>query len=220
MDKYQYTICDNTVQVIGFEDAVAVYDISNWKPELANRYRSLLAQSSDMDYAQAYLDQMFFSENSSLIDGALINSAIQLLVKCFSSQSGDGRRPLDSKKVFRSHSKNIGECDLTKQFSQFYDARNHVLAHDQLNFKENIVGLAIDFRNRTAEEIAGITIRTGYLYKENHQLLLRLIKVTKSYIENQMDQIERKVVEMYNAENPKPTLEKVKCENIPMATAW
>jgi len=173
-----------------------------------------------MDYAKAYLKQMFFQKETSLIDGALINSAIQLLVKCFSSQSGDGRRPLDCKKVFRTHAKTIGEGDLTKQFSQFYDARNHVLSHDQLNFKENIVGLAVDLKSNKAEEIAAVTIRTEYLYKENQKLLLRLINVVKSYIDDQMEQLGTKLVHEFNESSPRPLLNAVECENVPMATAW
>jgi len=217
---YQYIISDGKVKAKGFEDAIIVLDLSAWKPELINYYRSLLAQQRDMEYAQAYLNQMFFQRDTSLIDGALINSAIQLLVKCFASQNGDGRRPLDSKKVFRTYAKKIGECDLTKQFSQFYDARNHVISHDQKNFKENIVGIAVDLRENQAEEIATLTIRTGYLYKENQQILIRLVKVVQSYIEEQIKNLDKMLIDGFNKSLPKPFLDVARCEEIPMATAW
>ena len=124
MSDYHYTIKDNTIQVIDKKQELTVYDFGNWQAERVSRYRGLLALKKDMEYAEAYLNQMFFGESTSLIDGALINSSIQLLVKCFSNPSGDGRPNLDSTKVFRTFAKSIGEEDLTKQFSQFYYARN------------------------------------------------------------------------------------------------
>ena len=60
MNNYQYTIKENTIQAVGYEKKIAVFDISKWKPENLNYYRTLLAQKRDMDYAKAYLNQMFF----------------------------------------------------------------------------------------------------------------------------------------------------------------
>ena len=102
MNKYKYVIKNKTVQVIGYEDSITVYNIESWKPERVNYYRSLLAHRRDMDYAKEYLNQMFFDENTTLIDGSLMNSAIQLLVRCFSNPRGEGRNNLNSVKVFPS----------------------------------------------------------------------------------------------------------------------
>lgn len=73
MNKYKYVIKNKTVQVIGYEDSITVYNIESWKPERVNYYRSLLAHRRDMDYAKEYLNQMFFDENTTLIDGSLMN---------------------------------------------------------------------------------------------------------------------------------------------------
>lgn len=89
MQKYEYTIDDNTIQVISHEQELKVYDFGNWESEKILHYKSLLAHKKDMEYAKEYLNQMFFQKDSSLIDGALINSAIQLLVKCFTSSKGE-----------------------------------------------------------------------------------------------------------------------------------
>ena len=51
MNKYKYVIKNKTVQVIGYEDSITVYNIESWKPERVNYYRSLLAHRRDMDYA-------------------------------------------------------------------------------------------------------------------------------------------------------------------------
>ena len=163
---------------------------------------------------------MFFREDTSLIDGALINSAIQLLVKCFASQNKNGRRPLNSNRVFVKHAKKMGECDLSKQYAQFYNARNQTLSHDQHNFKENIVGITVDLKNNTAEEIVAFTVRTGYLYKENQQLLLRLINVVQSFLEEQKIEIENMIVDEFNKLSPRPSLNVLKCENVPISVAW
>lgn len=74
MNNYNYTVADNTVKAVGFEDTVTVFDISSWKPDMINYYRSLLSHKRDLEYAEAYLNQMFFQIDTSLIDGALINS--------------------------------------------------------------------------------------------------------------------------------------------------
>ena len=112
MPDYRYTIEDNTIHVIGEEKELSVYDFGNWEQEIVSRYRALLAMKKDMEYAEAYLNQMFFAKDTSLIDGALINSSIQLLVKCFTNPSGRGRLNLDFKKVFRSYAQRIGECNI------------------------------------------------------------------------------------------------------------
>lgn len=220
MNKYNYTVADNTVKAVGFENAVTVFDLSPWKPGMVNYYQALLAHERDLEYAEAYLNQMFFQTDTSLIDGALINSAVQLLVKCFSNPSNMGRCCLDSKKVFRKYAKEIGEQDLTGLFSKFYDARNTVICHDQYNYKENIVGLAVNKITGIAEEIAEITVRTGYLYKQNQEILLRLIRVALSYVETQREELKSKLIAEYNEATAKPELHTVVCENIPLTNSW
>lgn len=218
--KYQYVIKNNTVQTVGFENTIIVYDIQSWKPEIAIYYRSLLAIRRDMEYAKEYLSQMFLQKDTSLIDGALINCAIQLLVKCFSNPQEKGRRCLDKNKVFRKFAKEIGEEDLTKQFLQFYTARNQVISHDQVNYKENIVGLTISKDSGVAEEVVGLTIRTGYLYKQNQQILLRLVNMVHSYVSSQLQELDTMMVDEFNNIEDKPKLHPIVCENIAMATAW
>ena len=46
---------------------------------------------------------MFFQKDTTLIDGALINSAIQLLIRCFSNPRNKGRGCLNSNEVFRTY---------------------------------------------------------------------------------------------------------------------
>lgn len=131
-----------------------------------------------------------------------------------------GRCCLDSKKVFRKYAKEIGEQDLTGLFSKFYDARNTVICHDQYNYKENIVGLAVNKISGIAEEIAEITVRTGYLYKQNQEILLRLIRVALSYVETQREELKSKLIAEYNEATAKPELHTVVCENIPLTNSW
>lgn len=218
MYDYRYTIKDNTVQVINSEQELMVYDFGSWESGKVAWYRALLAMKKDMEYAEAYLNQMLFEEDTSLIDGALINSSIQLLVKCFSNPSGKSRRNLDSNKVFRIFAKKIGEEDLTKQFSQFYDARNRVISHDQINYAENIVGLTVNRLTGYAEDIVEITIRTRYLFEQNQRMLLRMVDIVLKYLDCQIRSIKSSLIEKYNQE--RPVLGFISCENIPMATEW
>ena len=220
MFEYQYVIADNTVKVLGHEEEFIVYDFNNWELQKVAYYKSLLAAKKDMEYAKEYLNQMFFGESTSLIDGALINSAIQLLVRCFSNPSGKGRPNLNSVKVFRSFAKEIGEEDLTKQFSQFYDARNQIIAHDQLDYQENIIGLVVNQFSGLAEDIAELTIRTRHLYKNNQKLLLRMVDITIKYIEVQLNQLKKWFLEEYNKNPDKQKLDCIMCNTIPMATEW
>ena len=220
MIVYQYMIKDNTVKVVDHEQELLVYDFVNWRKEKVARYRAILAMKKDMEYAEAYLKQMFFGESTSLIDGALINSAIQLLVKCFSNPSGKGRPNLDVKKVFRNYAKSIGEEDLTKQFSQFYDARNEVISHDQSDYSNNIIGLTINRATGIAEDVAEITVRKGFLYKQNQELHLRMVHIVLEYLKSQVAEIKESLIEDYNSLCEKPDLEVIVCDNIPMATAW
>ena len=108
----------------------------------------------------------------------------------------------------------------TGYFSKFYDARNTVIAHDQINFRENIIGLTVDTTTGEAEDIAELTIRTKYLYKQNQKTLLRLIKVAKEYVENQIKGLREKLIGEYNGATSKPNLCEVVCENIPIEAKW
>ena len=220
MPEYQYTIKDNTVSVIEHESELTVLDFGNWQSERIIYYRSLLAHKRDMEYAEAYLKQMFFDECTSLIDGSLINSSIQILIKCFSNPSGKGRHKLDETKVFRIFAKKIGEEDLTTQFSQFYTARNKVISHDQLNFSENIIGLVVNPTTGIAEDVAEITVRIGYLYKQNQELLLKMVHIVLKYLDEQIMGVRQTLLKEYNGLTEKPDLNNIRCESIPMATAW
>lgn len=220
MCEYQYTVMDNTIQVLGHEDELSVLDFGNWENGKIKYYRSLLAHQSDMEYAEAYLNQMFFNEDTSLIDGALINSAIQLLIKSFSNPSGKGRRKLDEKIIFRKFARSIGEGDLTRQFSQFYNARNNVISHDQLNYAENIIGLVVNPVNGSAEDIAEIIVRTRYLYKQNQVLLLKMVHIVQKYLHFQIEGLKKSLIEEYNKLSEKPNLARIVCEDVQMSTAW
>lgn len=220
MSNYSYEIKDNTVIVRSHEQEYTIHDFGRWESKKVEYYRALLAQRRDVEYAEAYLNQMFLQESTTLIDGALINSAIQLIVRCFSNPKGKGRPNLNSDKVFRTFAMNIGEEDLTKPFSQFYDARNTRLSHDQMDFKENIIGLTIDTSTGVALDVAELTIRTGYLYAQNQKLLLRMTNVLLKYINEQIVGLKKFLIEEYNKADTKPFLNKVVCANIPMATSW
>lgn len=199
---------------------MTVLDISQWKPEKAQYYRSLIAHRRDMEYAREYLNQMFFSVDTSLIDGALISAAIQLLVKCFTNQSVNGRRQLNPEKVFRKYAKTIGEEDLTKQYFQFSKARNTVLAHDESDHSRNIVGMVVTHSTGEAVDIAEVTNRTGYLYRQNQTVLLKMVDLTHRYLDERIGKLRSSLIEEYNSLPKKPCLERVSCDNIPMATAW
>lgn len=208
MPDYKFTIKNNTVQVVNHNE-MTVLDFGNWESGKIGYYKSLLAHKKDMEYAETYLNQMFLDENTSIIDGALINSAIQLLVKCFSNPSGKGRRQLDEIRVFRTFAKKIGEDDLTRQFSQFYEARNHVISHDQSDFSENIIGLVVNPSSGFAEDIAEFTIRTGYLYKKNQEILLRMVHVVLKYLDEQIMGLKQILLNEYNSLTEKPNLKKI-----------
>ncbi len=64
MPDYQYIIKDNTVQVENHEHVLTVLDFGNWESGKICYYKSLLAHKSDMKYAEAYLKQMFFSDDT------------------------------------------------------------------------------------------------------------------------------------------------------------
>lgn len=220
MSTYRYVLRDNTVYADGFEQEMVVLDLGDWEREKLFYYRSLLAHKRDLEYAEAYLNQMFFDVNTSLIDGALINAAIQLLVKCFSSQSLKGRRGLSDKKVFHTYAKKLGEADYLQQFYQLSTARNKVLAHDELDHVNNIVGLVVDRTSGEAVDIAELTIRTGYLYAQNKDLLLKMVRLALSYVCNQIENVKTGITEEYNNLPSRPSLAELSCETVPMATAW
>ena len=202
--KFDYEIKDDHYAVIGDEECkYKVYQIDDSNlggiQGLFNRYLSLLANEHDLNYAEAYIDQMFFQIDTSLIDGALINSAIQLLVKCFTNPTGKGRSQLNAKKVFEIFTQNTGRINYLKQYTDFYDVRRRSLAHDDSDFKDNMVGITVDTQNCIPVEIAYIRVRRRFLYKQNADILKEMIKITLEYINVEKQQIEKKLVEHFNA---------------------
>ena len=220
MTDYKYIIKNNTVLTVDHEHELLVYDFGEWMQKKVLHYRALLAMKRDMEYAEAYLKQMFFDNSTSLIDGALINSAIQLLVKCFSNPSGKGRPNLNVNKVFRTYAKSIGEEDLTKQFYGFYYVRNEVISHDQRDYSKNIIGLTVNCETNLAEDIAEITFRSGFLYKQNQELLLRMVHIVLHYLKTRITAIKESLIKNYNDCSEKPELDIIVCEDIPMSRAW
>lgn len=96
-----------------------VYEYNNDSSPLIKRYKALLACEWDVNYAIACLDQMFFSKNTSLIDGCLINTCILILVKLFTNPCNQGRIHLDKVKVLRIFSKKMVKKITQNYFANF-----------------------------------------------------------------------------------------------------
>ena len=220
MNNLNYILTENNYFVDGHENQYIIYNIDNHCPQFAKHYKIMLAHKHDLDRAIACLDQMFFHPDTSLIDGALINTSIQLLVKCFSNPQNKGRKNLDYVKVFRSFSKSIGEQDFTRVFSKFRDARHEVISHDQEGFNENLVGITVDTTTNFAVDITDITIQTTYLYKQNQVLLKRLIAVAQKYVDDQIDQVKHKIIEWYNTNSTTITLSRLEPPSTGLLNSW
>ena len=199
--KMQYDYTGKHVSVKDNAD-YNVYEYNNDSSPLIKRYKALLACEWDVNYAIACLDQMFFKENTSLIDGCLINTSILILVKLFTNPCNQGRVHLDEVKVLRSFSEKNGKKDYTKLFRKFYDARNEVIAHDQNDYKKNILGVTVEKTTQKAVELCPIAIKTRYLYEENQQILKEMFEVIKLYISEQLMELEAKILEEYNENIP------------------
>ncbi len=225
--SFHYTIKDDQYVIIDDENyRYKVYQIDDSNlgehQKLLNRYLSLLANENDLKYAKAYIDQMFFSENSTLIDGALINSAIQLLVKCFTNPDGKGRFQLDRKKVFDTFAKSIGRKSYLSQYFDFHNIRMHSLAHDESDFKDNIVGITIDTQDCKPIEIAHINMRRKFLYKQNADILKEMIIIALEFINVQKQKIENKLIEHYSTK-PFSEISQYKildCKGIKLSNSW
>lgn len=219
MKKLQYEFTGENFVVKDCDEQFLILEIEGFEIDLTKRYRELLSQKHDLERAVAYLDQMFFQKDTTLIDGALINSAIQLLIRCFTHTSKDDRLKFDSTKVFRAFAQSIGEVDLTDKFDQFYNIRNKVLSHDELNYHNNIVGITIDSQG-VAQDIAQITVSTTYVYKENRDLLKRLLNVAQNYAEEQLSAVEQILIDKYNECVPKPKLSPIDPKKLGSLNSW
>lgn len=225
--KFHYTIKDDQYVVIDDEDnRYKVYQIddSNFGElhRLLNSYLSLLANEQDLNYAKAYINQMFFSEGTTLIDGALINSAIQLLVKCFTNPAGKGRSQLNEKKVFDRFAQSSVKKSYLTQYFDFYNMRRRSLAHDESDFKDNMVGVTVDTRDCKPVEIAYINMRRKFLYKQNADILKEMIAIALEFINEQKQQIENKLIEHYSAK-PFSEISQYKlmdCKVIELSNCW
>lgn len=219
MPKYTYEVNDNTIQAVNYESEVAVYNVDEWQSKKIRYYKSLLSIRYDMERARAYLNQMFFDDGTTLIDGALINASILLLVRCFSNPTGNGRKDLDINKVFRTYSLSIGERDYTTQFEALRNGRNTVIAHDQDVYKENIVGLTVNNKTGLAEDIAEIICQRPYLNRQNQQIVLSMVDVVYSYTVSCIDNLKKNIIDEYN--NSKDVvLEILQITDVQLTNSW
>ena len=199
----RYEVTDNGYCATAPHENYKVCEITEFEEELTNRYRELLSQKHDLERATACLNQMFFNKDTSLIDGALINTAIQLLVRCFTKSGSDDRMQFNYFKVFKKYAVQNGEEDLSEIYLKFYNARNKVISHDELNYTNNIVGITMD-DSGNACDITELTVSTHYVYEQNKSLLLRLLRVATAYCSEQLEHIKNQLIEKYNATSPKP----------------
>lgn len=223
MNIHKYEIKNGKYCVIGDEKGVFnVYSIDDWNLPLITRYKSFLAHKEDLKYANAYLDQMFFGENNgtTLIDGALINSSIQLLIKCFTNGDGKGRKQLNYKKVYVTYAKTKGETDLERIYLQFYNARNKTIVHDENDYIDSIIGLTVNMETGEAEELSPLIIRRRYLYKQNKELLKKILDVALSYVDEQLEIMESSIIEMYKQGKYVGDMVVMKCDDIELSNCW
>ena len=192
-----YDFSKDYVMVKEDSDRYSVFEYLNKSP-IVERYKAMTACEWDVNYAIACLDQMFFQENTSLVDGCLINTSILILVRLFSNPKNKGRVCFDSTKVLRTFSTQKGFKDYTNTFKQFYNARNQIIAHDQQDFKETIIGITVDKTSNEAIDLCTLAVRTRFLYKENQQLLKEIYNVIKLYISDQLELLKNKIIAEYN----------------------
>lgn len=225
--EFKYTITDNQYTVMDdMDNRYKVYEINDSNlgelRGMFNSYLSLLANEYDLTYARQYIDQMFFSEGTTLIDGALINSSIQILIKCFTNPAGKGRSQLDAQKVFDKFAQSTGKANYMKQYNDFYNIRRRSLAHDEYDYKDNMVGLTVDTYNQKPVEIAYIKSRRKFLYKQNADILREMISITLEYIAGQKHKMEKILIEHYSQ---KPTSEILQygildCNGVELSNSW
>lgn len=208
MNTFEYEVTDAGYCVKVPYSEYEVLELIDFEPSLTGRYKQLIAQKHDLDRAKACLEQMFFSNDTALIDGALMNTAIQLLVRCFTKSGASDRLKFDEQKVFKKFALDIGESDMLRTYLQFYQARNKVISHDELNYSNNIVGLTVN-PDGVACDITHLTVSTRYVYKKNKDLLLRLISIASQYCELQIASVRDRLIEKYNQIEPKPALDKI-----------
>lgn len=202
---FEYEITKNGYEIKEEKSQYKVLELENFEPVLTLRYKELLAQKHDLDRAEACLKQMFFSKASTLIDGTLMNTAIQLLVRCFTKSGINDRIKFDENKVFKNYALQIGESDLSQTYLQFYNARNKVISHDELNYSNNVVGITVD-ADDVACDITHLTVATRYVYEKNRDLLLRLITIASKYCDIQLDKVKLLLIDKYNEMECKPIL--------------
>lgn len=205
MRDFEYEVTSHGYCVKEKNSQYRVLELNHFEPELTTRYKELLAQKGDLDRAEACLHQMFFAEDTTLIDGALINTAIQLLVRCFTKSGLNDRMKFDENKVFKRYALQIGEADLSQTYLQFYNARNKVISHDELNYANNIVGITVD-SDDVACDMTWLIVSAKYAYKQNRDLLLRLIAVASKYCNDQINSVKNQLINRYNQMKRKPIL--------------
>ena len=229
MTKFKYEIRNQKYMVCeDIENRYVVYEI---KEELLSDrkvkgiykdYLQLLSYEQDIEYAKAYVEQMFFSKDTSLIDGALINGAIQLLVKCFTNPSGKGRPGMDPTKVFHNYATEIGEKSYLKQYNQFYEARKTVIAHDQKDYLENKIGLTVDRKTCIPIEITYIKQKSHYLYKQNAEIMQKMLDIVLKYIQKEKIKREKILLDYFMSVSQKElnTYKEFKCDEIELSNVW
>ena len=156
----------------------------------------------DVKYAIACLDQISFHKNTFLVDVCLFYTSIQILVRLFSNPKNKGRFCLDDSKVLRTFSKQKGFKDYSIPFKQFYDIRNQIIAHDQIDFKKTLIGITVDKRSNKAVDLCYVGVKSTFLKKENHLLLKEIFGVIKLYISDQLELLKNKIIAEYNAHPP------------------
>ena len=120
--------------------------------------------------------------------------------------------------MFRKYANQIGEKDLVDTYKAYADARNTVISHDQDGYKESGTGLIVNQKTEEAVSMMGYSIKTTYLYKQNQQTILKLVKIAKQFVEQQKTEIETKLVDKYNVE--KPELTELEVGDIKLDNAW
>lgn len=137
-------------------------------------------------------------EGDEIINEALFNNALVFFVKCFTN--GDDARPhINPEKVFP---KNSGEYDRPMEvYKAFKTIRDSFVAHDQEDFKKARVGLVIDSKRKTVNEVVAPFARTHFNYPINAQMLAQVINIALNYVEADIDKNIDRILEHYRSKD-------------------
>lgn len=189
----KYKISNNRYYIESPKEGMKMYYIEKGPEKLVKRLKSFLGHKLDLIKGKTNIKWILEDQNpygKEYVNQILIDSTIQLLIKCYSSTKNNGRIQLNSNQVFNNFSNQ--KDHLIEYFNLYKDQRNQIISHDEKNYLDHQLYIVLNDLGEV-NDLRLIGKHMHFFTEDTIRILSDLLDISINYCNEQINKVKEKI---------------------------